>query len=65
MMKKEIIETLSDGKRHHFQDMFPLSKDQKVCVEAADYLLQEETIGRDTVWFYLKDKTYLKDNKQD
>lgn len=65
MMKKEIIETLSDGKRHHFQDMFQLSKDQKVCVEAADYLLQEETIGRDTVWFYLKDKTYLKDNKQD
>ena len=65
MMKKEIIETLSDGKKHHFQDMFPLSKDQKVCVEAADYLLQEETIGRDTVWFYLKDKTYLKDNKQD
>ena len=65
MMKKEIIETLSDGKRHHFQDMFPLSKDQKVCVEAADYLLQEEIIGRDTVWFYLKDKTYLKDNKQD
>ena len=64
MMKKEIIETLSDGKKHHFQDMFPLSKDQKVCVEAADYLLQEETIGRDTVWFYLKDKTYLKDNKQ-
>lgn len=45
--------------------MFPLSKDQKVCVEAADYLLQEETIGRDTVWFYLKDKTYLKDNQQD
>ena len=65
MMKKEIIETLSDGKKHHFQDMFPLSKDQKVCVEAADYLLQEETIGRDTVWFYLKDKTYLKDNQQD
>ena len=30
MMKKEIIETLSDGKKHHFQDMFPLSKDQKV-----------------------------------
>lgn len=65
MMKKEIIETLADGKKHHFQDMFPLSKDQKVCVEAADYLLQEETIGRDTVWFYLKDKTYLKDNQQD
>ena len=65
MMKKEIIETLSDGKKHHFQDMFPLSKDQKVCVEAADYLLHEETIGRDTVWFYLRDKTYLKDNKQD